>query len=345
MRRSVRILAFLIAVAAMAVSCQRRPFVEWNTLVDLKIQVNAEIVNSPELPTIENMRLGMYHTVTGDIQHTDFVSPEGGKISPKPGEYHMIVYNFGTESTRIRNEDNYDEIEAYTSEVSAFLKSQLSNFLTKRAMEKAERERAKAEAESRNGTKSEPETSAPSDEEKIVYEPDHLFVGHAQSLEIPALMEGEETVITVEVDAESIVETWEIVLDNIEGLEHMRSAVAIISGQAESHFIGRREDSEGVVSIYFEMSKDEENGRIVGKFNTFGKHPGEQSVLSLDVNVTDVNGGEQHYHFDVDSDFMDNPGMDITIEEPVVIEKPKNEGGGFLPTVDDWDEVRTEINI
>ena len=241
---------------------------------------------------------------------------------------------------------NFDEIEAYTSEVSAFLKSQLSNFLTKRAMEKAERERAKAEAETKNGTKAEPETSAPADEEKIVYEPDHLFVAHAEAVEIPVLLEGEEDkVVVIEVKAETVVETWEIVLDNIEGLEYMSSAIAIISGQAESHYLGRKEDSEGEVSIYFEMDKDEENGRIIGKFNTFGKHPGEQSVLSLDVNVTDVNGGEQHYHFDIDSEFMDNPGMDITIEEPVVIEEPKSEGGGFAPSVEDWEEVRTEINL
>ena len=346
MRRRVR-MAFLMVVLLMAAaSCQRRPFAEWNTKVDLQLAVKTEIVNEPSIPELETMRLGMYHTVTGDIQHTDFVAPTGGVIHPKPGTYHMLVYNFGTESTQIRNEDNFDEIEAYTSEVSAFLKSQLSNFLTKRAMDKAERERAKAEAESKNGTKAEPETSAPADEEKIVYEPDHLFVAHAEAVEIPVLLEGEEDkVVVIEVKAETVVETWEIVLDNIEGLEYMSSAIAIISGQAESHYLGRKEDSEGEVSIYFEMDKDEENGRIIGKFNTFGKHPGEQSVLSLDVNVTDVNGGEQHYHFDIDSEFMDNPGMDITIEEPVVIEEPKSEGGGFAPSVEDWEEVRTEINL
>lgn len=338
-----RMITFLIAALLLSVSCQRRQFVEWTTGVNVKLEVNTEIVNNSNVALPETMRLDLYNPDDAELCYTDYMSPSGGYIYPKPEIYDMLIYNIGTESTLFRNEGKYHEVEAYTCEVSSFLKSQLSKFLAKRAQAKAERLRAKAEAESTKGGDVEASASA-QPEEKIVYEPDHIFVGHVKGIEIPTTDEGDDKIITIEVNAESVVETWEITLNNIEGLQWVTKAVAIISGQTGSHFIGKGEDSGEVVSIYFEMQKDETSGCIRGHFNTFGKHPNEQSLLSLDVNLTDSGGNEQHYHFDVDSDFMDNPTNSIVVEDHVVIEQPKG-GGGFVPSVDEWEEIRTEIKI
>ena len=341
MRR--RMTMALILLAVMFASCQRRPFAEDTTKVNLVLKVNTDIINHEDHPMPETMRVGLYDPAGGAGRYTDYVGPEGGYIYPMAGTYDLIVYNIGTESTQVRKESSHGEIEAFTSEVSSFLKSQLSRFLAKRAQARAER----AKAEAQNGTKgSKPETSAPSDEEKIVYEPDHLFVGHVKGVVIPALLEGDEDKeIMLEVDAHSVVETWKISLTNVEGLEWVQSVVAIISGQSGSHFIGRQEDSDDVVSIYFEMKPDKEKGVITGQFNTFGKHPQVQSDLSLDINVTDTGGGEHHYHFDVDSEFMENPELHIEVEDEIKVEEPKVGGGGFVPSVEDWDEIKTEINI
>lgn len=319
--------ALVLTMAMLAASCQRRPFAEHTTEVNLVLNVKTDIVINDEVPMPETMRIGLYETDGGSVQYTDYISSTGGLIHPKPGTYDLVVYNIGTESTQIRNEKSHDDIEAFTSEVSSFLKSQLGKFLEKRAQAQA---------------KAEPEAK----EEKIVYEPDHLFVGHLRQTEIPALLEdGEDIEIHLNVDAHSVVETWNVDIPNVDGVEYVQKAVAIISGQAGSHFIGREEDSSESVSIYFEMSVDKETGVLFGKFNTFGKHPEAQSVLSLDINLTDTGGKEHHYHFDVDSDFMDNPALEIVIEDEVKVEQPTGGGGGFVPTVNDWDEVRTEINI
>lgn len=319
--------ALVLTMAMLAASCQRRPFAEHTTEVNLVLNVKTDIVINDEVPMPETMRIGLYETDGGSVQYTDYISSTGGLIHPKPGTYDLVVYNIGTESTQIRNEKSHDDIEAFTSEVSSFLKSQLGKFLEKRAQAQA---------------KAEPEAK----EEKIVYEPDHLFVGHLRQTEIPALLEdGEDIEIHLNVDAHSVVETWNVEIPNVDGVEYVQKAVAIISGQAGSHFIGREEDSSESVSIYFEMSVDKETGVLFGKFNTFGKHPEAQSVLSLDINLTDTGGKEHHYHFDVDSDFMDNPALEIVVEDEVKVEQPTGGGGGFVPTVNDWDEVRTEINI
>lgn len=325
MRRILSIALLLMTL--MSVSCQRRPFAENTTKVNLVLKVNTDIVNHENHPMPETMRLGLYDQKTGAVRYTDYVGPEGGVISPVAGAYDLVVYNIGTESTQVRKEDNHGDMEAFTSEVSSFLKSQLTKFLEKRAQAQAKAGESVLE-------------------EKIVYEPDHLFVGHVRNVEIPVILEGDEDrEIVLEVDAHSVVETWKVSVPNVDGIQWVRKVVAIISGQTESHFIGRQEDSDNVVSIYFEMKADQEKGLLYGQFNTFGKHPDVQSDLSLDINVTDSGGGEHHYHFDVDSDFMENPGFHIVVEEEVKVEEPKGGGGGFAPVVDDWDEIKTEINI
>ena len=324
----IRTIWTLALVVLIAGACQRRDFAERITDVNLILKVNTNIANAGDVPLPETMRVDLYDIETGKLQYTDYVGSTGGYIHPNPGLYDLVVYNIGTESTQIRNENLFTEVEAFTSEVSSYLKGQLARFLASVA-------RSRQESASK----------AP-EEEKVVYEPDHIFVGHALGVDIPVRYEGDEDIdVTVEIDVHSVVETWKVSVVNVVGLEWVRDVVAVISGQAESHYIGLGENSERSVSIFFEKEVDAENNALVGSFNTFGKHPGETGILSFDINVTDTGGEEQHFHFDVDSQFMDNPDREIVVDEPITIEEPKVSGGGFVPTVDDWQDVHTDINL
>ena len=322
------VIVMLAAVVMSALSCQRRDFAEKVTEVNLSLNVKTHVANAGEVPAPETMRVDLYDVKTGKLKYTDYIEAEGGYIHPAPGTYDMVIYNIGTEAVQIRNESDINEIEAYTSEVSAFLKGQLAQFFADIAKIKESQERSKSPAD-----------------EKVIYEPDHIFVGRADEVEIPVIYEGEEREVVIEVDAHPEVETWKVTVANVKGLEYVQNVVAVISGQAESHFIGRGEDSGESVSIYFEKKKDMENKVLTGTFNTFGKHPTEKGILSLDINVTDTGGSDHHFHFDVDSQFQDNPGSHIVIDDPIEIEEPKVAGGGFAPSVDDWEDINTDIDL
>lgn len=328
MMKGRTVIVMLAAVVMSALSCQRRDFAEKVTEVNLSLNVKTHVANAGEVPAPETMRVDLYDVKTGKLKYTDYIEAEGGYIHPAPGTYDMVVYNIGTEAVQIRNESDINEIEAYTSEVSAFLKGQLAQFFADIAKIKESQERSKSPAD-----------------EKVIYEPDHLFVGKADEVEIPVIYEGEEREVVIEVDAHPEVETWKVTVANVKGLEYVQNVVAVISGQAESHFIGRGEDSGESVSIYFEKKKDMENKVLTGTFNTFGKHPTEKGILSLDINVTDTGGSDHHFHFDVDSQFQDNPDSHIVIDDPIEIEEPKVAGGGFAPSVDDWEDVNTDIDL
>ena len=90
----------------------------------------------------------------------------------------------------------------------------------------------------------------------------------------------------------------------------------------------------------------DENGVLTAKFNTFGwtKSIHEPQVLSLVF--TDVAGKGHVYNFDISNQFPDNKEQIIRIVTEIDIPEPMTSGdGGFVPKVDDWDEINTDIII
>ena len=338
--KSIRLAALLLVCTLLAGACQRRPFSSRNTGVNLVLKINTRIVNQVDVALPANMRVGMYNPDNHSLSYADFVGPEGGYISPEPGTYDILVYNFETESTILRGEDDFLKAEAYTNEISPYLKGQLKGLLEQRR--KLRQERLAASSVS--------ETAATDDEERVVYEPDHLFVGRVKGQEIPQLLleEGNREIV-IEVEATSIVETWKIEIRGVQGAEYISSISAIISGQAASTYLYSGEDSDESVSVYFTMqtnrARTSDEGMIMGSFNTFGKKPGVESELSLDVSITDSGGNTYDLHYDITSDFLDNPERVIVIEDDISIDPPSSGGGGFDPSVEDWDNVRTDIEL
>ena len=70
-----------------------------------------------------------------------------------------------------------------------------------------------------------------------------------------------------------------------------------------------------------------------------------KNELSLDVSITDSGGNTYDLHYDITSDFLDNPERVIVIEDDISIDPPSSGGGGFDPSVEDWDDVTSDIEL
>jgi len=58
---------------------------------------------------------GDFYPKNGDGRKVDkYLSVRGGEMKVPPGRYSVVVYNYNTESIRIRGEESYETIEAYT---------------------------------------------------------------------------------------------------------------------------------------------------------------------------------------------------------------------------------------
>lgn len=317
----------LLMALMLSVACSRRPLEEMNDGLYLKLNLNLDVHNLDKPHTKpELMRVLFYDPDTYEFVSDDYVGPDGGYISAQPGRYKMVVYNFDTEATIIRGESSAPKLEAYTNEIPSATRT---NLLTK------------LNAASRV------DYVAPSETEKIVYEPDHLFVAR-EDVEI-FHRTGTQTIHAA---AHSIVETYYLGV-RLQGGKNMASAQALLSGQAAGNNFGFEGGMiEESVILYFDMMPGtDENGNEVLEttFNTFGKLPKEISHLWLTVVVTNNQGDVEYRQWDITDEFKDNPEKWIFIEEdPIVLPDPPPStggGGGFQPSVDEWENVEQDVII
>lgn len=127
-------------------------------------------------------------------------------------------------------------------------------------------------------------------------------------MNIPQVEEGDILDMTVYVDISTVVETWYVKLSNVTDVENISPIKS-----------------------------------LVAMFRTYGKNPLYDNMLDLDLEIVDTGGKEEYFTFDVTDQFDGNKEHWIIIDDPIIIDKPA--GGGFLPMVDEWKDIETDIII
>lgn len=297
-------------------SCQRRPLTTADFMVILNIEIEKDIVNYEVEKDPSLMRCIFYDSQSGAFVTQAFLPPTGGQVSLIPSrEYDVLVYNFDTESTWLEDENWFHKIYASTSLIPDSFRTKLRSRATK------------------------------GDEEDIVYDPDHLFVGRLNDVYIPARSVDAPPVV-LDVRCETVVESWILEVKTITGKKNIGTTAAVVTGLAESNRIGPNERSEEFVSVYFDNQVIDDNGLLTAKFNTFGwnKDILEPQILSLVF--TDIAGKGHVFNVNVSDQFPDNKEQIIRVEMEIDIPEPMTGGdGGFVPKVDEWDEINTDIII
>ena len=316
MKKSIARHMAVLLLSILAIACQRRPLTtaDYAVIVNLEIEkdiVNYEVEKDPSL-----MRCIFYDSNTGAFVTQAFLPPTGGQVSLIPArEYDILVYNFDTESTWLEEENWYHTIYASTSLIPDSFKTKLRSRASK------------------------------TDDEQIVYDPDHLYVGRLNDVFIPSRSVDAPAVV-LDIKCETVVESWLLEVKTITGAKNIGSMAAVVTSLAGSNKIAYDERSAEYVSVYFDNQVIDQDGVLTAKFNTFGwtDRITEPQVLSLVF--TDVAGKGHVFNIDVSDQFIDNPEQIIRINVEIDIPEPMTSGdGGFVPKVDEWDEINTDIII
>ena len=188
-----------------------------------------------------------------------------------------------------------------------------------------------------------------SGDEPIHYQPDHLLVASNDFESIPY----HSGVYTISAAARSVVESYYLQV-KVQGLEYVSSAKAVLSSMAPSVKMSTRTPNyEPPVSIYIDLlkSKDGEDDVVCNVFNTFGRIPGSENELRVTFDIKTVDGRNITKEFEISDLFESDLCKEhhwLLIDEVIDVPKPPDTpggGGGFEPTVDDWEREEHEIEI
>lgn len=344
MNRILKHILLCIVLLASLPGCKRIPLHERSTKVELILDVNLGLTHGinwsyeTELSPDQKEKIDgchpeyhevlLYDTQTHALLTSQIVGPTGGELHVPVGDYHMVVYSFGTESTQVKDMHHRLEAEAFTSDI------------TKSMADKFKAVQANASPDSRSEAKG-------YEDDPIVYEPDHLYVANEFDVTIPAFMGKEETV-TLHATSNSVVEVYTLEVLNIKGAENIEKVEAFVTGQVKSNYFGTPVRNEDPATLYVTLNVDVPNSRLYTIFGTFGKLPGEEGKIYLDVTVTDSGGGQYRYVYDVTDQFDDPENTDHSLVVDggeVDIPDAIGGGGGFAPIVDEWENEEVDVPL
>lgn len=343
MNRMLVRIGFILCLLVLLGACERRPLVEYGGRVKICVVLNVKeipnvttgIYNDKVVPPLtkpETFRVIFYDQDTKQSASQAFISRKGvdengydyyeGYVFVNPGTYDLLCYNFDTPSTLVREENDKNTIEAFTSVVSEQLYSRFN-------------------------------TRADGPSPTIYYEPDHLFVAREDGITVHETDE----IVTITTQASTIVDTYYVQVRLVNG-KYASNAVAMLTDLAPSNRFGIGEPKyDEYAGTYFEMYRSvdirqrTEQDVLCAVFNTFGKRPDHidptvESQLYLSFSIFTSDGKAVEMSLDMDSIFQTVDARErhwLLIDKEIVLPKP--EEGGFKPSTEGWDEETGEIEI
>ena len=348
MKLFANILACLL-VACILTACEHRPLEDPYNAHYVRVYIDEEIKNvtcgfyndslkRPEYYRPRVLRVVLADHITHRIVSERYLQTNGedergyyvdGYVVAGEGEYDMMIYNFGTERTKIRNENDYDNIKAYTSPISSAFYPYISSL------------------------------QGEIDKKAIRYCPDHLFLTTCESVKIENKLHV-DTLFNAQGDyftAQSAVKSYYLQV-KIKGFEHVTTAVSLLSGMAGTLSLSNRElDTSDAVNVFFDMDYTEvtrvrdastKSAVLYATFNTFGKLPDENNIYTMSFEFTRSDGTMQVEKIDITSMFDDPVVVEnqwILIEKEIEIEPGENQGGGLSPGVEEWGDEWADIQL
>lgn len=337
------------------VACEHRPLEDPSSMHYVRIYLNEHLRNvsygfyddtkpKPEYKTPNVLRVTLCDPETGDVRAERYISGRGsdergvyidGYVAAAPGKYRLLAYSFDTQSTHVRNDKAYFDMQVYTKPISEELRSRLVSLRN---------------AEFNDSTRI--------DEWEILYEPDHFFV---ETDELVAVHDNiyTDTLRTADGDhftAESVVKTYYIQV-NVKGIEYVKNAVSFITGMAgAAQMHDRTMVTDPPTSIYFEMNPGTRKSRTgetvavaFANFNTFGKIQEAEGYILVTFEFNTIYGTTQVETIRL-TEMFDTPQVRdnqwIIIDKTIEIIPPEGEtAGGLTPGVNKWEEIEGNITI
>lgn len=335
--KGIRLIVLDILLIYLAVGCSRIPLHEQGSGVFFRISVDQSLDPSMEAYLSEGpssrdkfvgkmpemVRVCFYDVVSHDLVSEDFLPAGGGFVDIESGVYDVILYSLGTEVTQVSGTEKRAGAYAFTDATGVRVRPQSAQAKDDEIYDRVSTQ-----------------------EQPVIFEPDHLFVGKLSGAVVPVRPEDAETVI-LSAELSRLSESWTVEIPYIEGAERIQSAEVYITGQADGRFLWDGRTTGHPCAIALESEFDIREGKIRSVFNTFGKYPQADSDVLVMVLVTTNSGIRCLYVYDATDQWLnpDNTTHRLLFDETMVIPDDDYEGGGLDPVVIGWDGEEITVII
>ena len=321
MRRLV-IISIAAVIGLLSASCERKILLqpghkhgsEIRITLDLEAEMDAECGDNPTmyndiLATAGSVTVIAYPKSETAKYVVQKITGTSGSIWLFPGVYDLMVYTsdfYELDGVYYRGTDKLETTEAYTTSVKAVSKDV---------------------------------TDSKSKAAYIMEYPDPLFRGVCKNFEVVKNVTHD---LKVQVDPLSYKYWFHV---DVEGLDYITSATLQIDGMYTTVFMANgehRDDEYGKQSVETTIHKEE--NMVKGEFFSFGPH--QDSDVKNSMLLTFVNGRTINIQLDdISADIKKlTKGGEIIIEQKIVI-NVGDDGSGFVPKVEDWEEEEVVIPI
>ena len=349
-----RLIWLLLLVMTLA-GCDFRPMTETGNMSYVRVYLDEDLLNvttgfynpdfnHPEYRRPDIMRVALFDSSTGEMVSERYLRGQGdderghyyfGYILAEPGIYDLLAYNFGTEATDLREEYDYKGITAFTNEISPSMRSRLLS----RADD--------GDLSTKAG-------------ESIRYDADHLFVARAEGLKVK-YHQGLDTLRNTGGEAwfraSSVVKSYYLQI-GLTGAQYLSSSSVLLTGMGrEVRLSSGNYTDGGEATLFFETNKGKfseygtDHDCIYGTFGTFGRLPDADNQLTVSVEMVTTYGTRLEETIPIREEFLRENAIlhqwiiiDKTIDIPTP-PTPEPGGGGLNPTVGDYTDVNSDIEI
>lgn len=317
MKKSAFVMTALVAL--LLSSCDHKEFCYLHPH-DVTLRLEYDWRNAPEADP-EGMCAFFYHEDPSvSPRRFDFRGTEGGELELLPGKYRVITYNNDTEALQVGNCDDYAGHYAFTRE---------GNIL---------------EPIYGNGLQP-PSRDEESANERVMITPDMLW--GCTETEVTVTGKGNQ-VITLYPHEMLCRYSYEV--RNVTNLRHVSQMSGALSGMSPSMLLSTEELHTEPVTLPFGARKDGES-TIRGEFLTFGHHEDVDRPHRMSFYVVMDDGGKYSFtsgsYLDVTQQVHGAPNRRRVhlIIDGLELPTPIEDGSGFKPDVEDWDDIQQDIPL
>lgn len=283
----------------------------------LDVEVVYDWRNAPEAQPA-SMELYLYDVSTNASTRFNFQGRDGGPIRLEKGTYDAIGFNSDlTDWARFRNTADESTFEIYTDDAAVLSAYGLEALAVPRA-----------------------ETT---EHERIASTPGMIWNDHIENVTIKS--DAGKQVITLYPE-EAVCHYTVTVLD-IENAQYLNGSEldGTLSGMSESYLHGQKTASDSRVTMPFVLySTDEQT--LTSSFLTFGESPTTKYPHILTIYMILSDGSKWYTTYDVSDQIYNAPDpkhVDIVVSG-LKLPKPIS-SGGFVPNVNDWQDIQVDIKM